>query len=179
MSRITTEKLAKIWASRSSEGMSMPTMVQGYERLQDKQILRISETDAGVVSSGHSPEHACLYSSALKVLISGKSICPSSLPTSVCTHRAQRESAKNWMESHDHFLDLIPEDTFVLPAHNCRFGVKPRLRDLINHQRPYAGYRGGLWNLKLQGSAASTVRTRADSRQTMMALGGATHMSIC
>ena len=62
------QQLAKMWESRESEGMSMPTMVQGYERLQDGQILRIGDTDWQiVVGSGHSPEHACLCSSALKV----------------------------------------------------------------------------------------------------------------
>jgi hypothetical protein len=38
------------------------------------------------------------------------------------------------MKSHDHFLQIIPDDTFVLPAHNLPFyGVKTRLRDLISH----------------------------------------------
>ena len=117
------EQLAKMWASRSSEGMSMPTMVQGYERLQDGQILRIGETDWQiVVGSGHSPEHACLYSSALKVLISGDQILPI-ITSNVSVHPTEPNAnpLKNWMESHDHFLEVIPEDTFVLPAHNLPF----------------------------------------------------------
>ena len=41
---------------------------------------------------------------------------------------------KDWMESHDHLLEVIPDDTFVLPAHNLPFyGVRARLRDLISH----------------------------------------------
>ena len=90
------EQLAKMWASRSSEGMSMPTMVQGYERLQDGQILRIGDNDWQiVVGSGHSPEHACLYSSALKVLISGdQNFAHHHLERECAPHGAERESAK-------------------------------------------------------------------------------------
>ena len=80
-------------------------MVQGYERLQDNQILRIGETDWQIiVGSGHSPEHACLYSSALKVLISGDQILPI-ITSNVSVHPTEPNAnpLKNWMESHDHF----------------------------------------------------------------------------
>ena len=87
-------QLAKVWENRASEGMTMPDMVQGYERLRDGQRLRIGDTDWQiVVGSGHSPEHACLYSSALKVLISGDQIAGDYLKRE-CAPRTQRESTE-------------------------------------------------------------------------------------
>ena len=178
MSRDYLEKLAKMWASRSSEGMSMPTMVQGYERLQDNQILHIGETDWQIiVGSGHSPEHACLYSSALKVLISGDQILPI-ITSNVSVHPTEPNAnpLKNWMESHDHFLELIPEDTFVLPAHNLPFfGVKPRLRDLINHHedRMLAIEEACVEPQIAKDLLPVLFARELDSRQTMMALGEA------
>ena len=170
------EQLAKMWESRSSEGMSMPTMVQGYERLQDGQILRIGGTDWQiVVGAGHSPEHACLYSAALKVLISGDQILPI-ITSNVSVHPTEPNAnpLKQWMESHDHFLEVIPSDTFVLPAHNLPFfGV--RLRDLINHHedRMLAIEEACVEPQIAKDLLPVLFARKLDSRQMMMALGEA------
>ena len=172
------EQLAKMWASRASEGMSMPTMVQGFERLQDGQILRIGDTDWQiVVGAGHSPEHACLYSSALKVLISGDQILPI-VTSNVSVHPTEPNAnpLKNWMESHDHFLEVIPEDTFILPGHNLPFfGVKPRLRDLINHHedRMLAIEEACVEPQIAKDLLPVLFARKLDSGQMMMALGEA------
>lgn len=172
------EQLAKMWESRSSEGMSMPTMVQGYERLQDGQILRIGGTDWQiVVGAGHSPEHACLYSAALKVLISGDQILPI-ITSNVSVHPTEPNAnpLKQWMESHDHFLEVIPSDTFVLPAHNLPFfGVRPRLRDLINHHedRMLAIEEACVEPQIAKDLLPVLFARKLDSRQMMMALGEA------
>jgi glyoxylase-like metal-dependent hydrolase (beta-lactamase superfamily II) len=71
------EEIGKMWSKRSNEGMSMPTFPGGYERLVEGQVLSIGDNDwRVVVGSGHSPEHACLYCSDLKILIAGDQILP-------------------------------------------------------------------------------------------------------
>ena len=130
------EQIEKMWSTRAAEGMSMPSMSGGFERLEDGQVLTIRDNDWHiVVGSGHSPEHACLYCPGLKVLISGDQILPI-ITSNVSVHPSEPNAnpMHNWMTSHDHFLKVIPDDTFVLPAHNLPFfGVKARLRDLISH----------------------------------------------
>lgn len=129
------QELSKMWQQRSSESMSMPEMPSGYERLEDGQVLTIGDHDWQiVVGSGHSPEHACLYCAALKILISGDQILPI-ITSNVSVHPTEPNAnpLKAWMDSHDRFLS-IPADTFVLPAHNLPFfGVRDRLRGLISH----------------------------------------------
>lgn len=130
------EQIEKMWSTRAAEGMTMPTMSGGYERLESGQVLTIGDNDWQiVVGSGHSPEHACLFSPALKVLISGDQILPI-ITSNVSVHPSEPNAnpMHDWMNSHDYFLKVIPDDTFVLPAHNLPFyGVKARLRDLISH----------------------------------------------
>ncbi|MDG2278195.1 MAG: MBL fold metallo-hydrolase [Pseudomonadales bacterium] len=129
------EQLQKMWTQRSSEGMSMPTMPSGYERLENGQVLTIGDHDWQiVVGSGHSPEHACLYCASLKIMISGDQILPI-ITSNVSVHPTEPNAnpLKDWMDSHDRFLST-PEDTFILPAHNLPFyGVRERLRELISH----------------------------------------------
>ena len=129
------EQLEKAWARRSSEGMSMPEMPTGYRRLEDGDMLSIGGRDwRVVVGAGHSPEHACLYCSSLKIMISGDQILPV-ITSNVSVHPSEPEAnpLKDWMESHDDFMST-PADTLVLPAHNLPFyGVRERLRELISH----------------------------------------------
>ena len=129
------ESLRKAWEERSSAGMSMPEMPAGFMRLQDGDVLTIGGRDWRVlVGSGHSPEHACLYCSSLKVMLSGDQILPV-ITSNVSVHPSEpfANPLMDWMESHDRFLN-IPADTLVLPAHNLPFyGVRERLRELIGH----------------------------------------------
>lgn len=133
------EALRTAWMDRgaSNPAMSMAqTGVPGsYIRLQDGEILTIGGREwRVVVGQGHSPEHACLYSSSLKLLLSGDQILPV-ITSNVSVHA--NEPLANplmvWMESLDRLL-AIPADTFVLPAHNLPFyGVRDRLRGLMSH----------------------------------------------
>ena len=128
-------QLAKMWEERAAENMTMPTMPSGYERLENGQVLTIGEHDwRVVVGSGHSPEHACLYCAALKMMISGDQILPI-ITSNVSVHPTEPNSnpLKDWMDSLDDLL-VTPPDTLVLPAHNLPFyGVRERLRGLISH----------------------------------------------
>ena len=71
------EQLRQGLGNARSGGMTMPDMPAGYERLEDGHVLTIGAHDwRVVVGSGHSPEHACLYCAALKIMISGDQILP-------------------------------------------------------------------------------------------------------
>ena len=128
-------QLAAMWNSRGRDSMVMPGMPTGYRRLEHGDVLNIGHYNWRVlVGSGHSPEHACLYCDALKIMISGDQILPViTSNVSVFPSEPEANPLKAWMESHDRFLDT-PDDTLVLPAHNLPFkGVRQRLRDLIGH----------------------------------------------
>ena len=45
---------------------------------------------------------------------------------------------KDWFNSHEHFLEVLPDDALVLPAHNTPFyGLHERLRYLIEHHEEH------------------------------------------
>ena len=171
------EQLAKMWSQRSADGMSMPSMPSGFERLEDGQVLSIGEHDwQVVVGSGHSPEHACLYCAALKIMISGDQILPI-ITSNVSVHPNEPNAnpLKHWMESHDKFLST-PDDTFVLPAHNLPFyGVRERLRGLISHHedRMLAVEEACVEPQVAKDLLPVLFARELDSRQMMMALGEA------
>ena len=149
----------------------------GYRRLEDGDILSIGDHDWVIrVGSGHSPEHACLFCKSLKMLISGDQILPI-ITSNVSVHPSEPEAnpLKEWMESHDRFLNL-PADTFVLPAHNLPFyGVRPRLRELINHHedRMLAIEEHCREPQTAQALLPVLFKRKLDARQMMMALGEA------
>jgi glyoxylase-like metal-dependent hydrolase (beta-lactamase superfamily II) len=177
MSDAFLDELKRQWASRSADAMVMPSMPDGYTRLRDGMTLTIGGREWRiVVGSGHSPEHACLLCPELKVLLSGDQILPI-ITSNVSVHASEPNAnpMKDWMESHDRLLDL-PEDLFVLPAHNLPFyGVRSRLRDLIAHHED---------RMLAIEEACTTPQTskdllpvlfnrKLDPRQMMMALGEA------
>ena len=179
------QRMAEAWQTRSStqqakaSSMTMPaSFPAGYQRLQQGDMLTIGEHDWHVeVGSGHSPEHACLHCHSLGVMISGDQILPV-ITSNVSVHATEPEAnpLKDWMESHDRFLDT-PEKTFVLPAHNLPFyGVRERLRDLIAHHEDRM--------LAIEETCQDEPQTakdllpvlfkrHLDARQMMMALGEA------
>lgn len=171
------EQLAKMWSQRSSEGMSMPEMPSGYERLVDGQMLSIGDHEwRVVVGSGHSPEHVCLHNAALKIMISGDQILPI-ITSNVSVHPTEPNSnpLKDWMDSHDEFLST-PADTLVLPAHNLPFyGVRERLRELISHHddRMLAIEEACVEPQIAKDLLPVLFARKLDPRQMMMALGEA------
>lgn len=111
-------------------------MPGAYHRLRDGDSLRINgQMWRIVVGSGHSPEHACLYCESLNVLISGDQVIPRiTSNVSVSSGEPEGNPLKEWLASHEHFLNVLPPDALVLPAHNTPFyGLHERLRFLIDH----------------------------------------------
>ena len=170
-------QIQKMRSERSSEGMSMPSIPSGYERLEEGQILTIGNHDWQIlVGTGHSPEHACLYCASLKIMISGDQILPI-ITSNVSVHPTEQNAnpLKHWMDSLDRFL-ITPADTFILPAHNLPFyGVRERLHDLISHhdQRMLAVEQTCVDPQVAKDLLPVLFERELDPRQMMMALGEA------
>tara|TARA_R110002049_G_scaffold56036_18_gene154929 strand:- start:1394 stop:2485 length:1092 start_codon:yes stop_codon:yes gene_type:complete len=133
----------QIEASReefSGFGSIITPMPTAYRRLVDGAYLSINGNRwQVVVGRGHCPEHACLYSSALNILISGDQVIPRITSNiSVSAVEPEGNPLKEWLNSHEHFLERLPADALVLPAHNTPFyGLHERLRYLIEHHEEH------------------------------------------
>lgn len=117
-----------------SFGKMVAQLPQAYHRLHEKFPVQIGENEWQVITGhGHSPEHACLYSSGQNVLISGDQILPTISPNvSVYPTEPAANPLAGWFESLRRMKTLLPDDVLVLPSHGRPFrGVKGRLDALI------------------------------------------------
>lgn len=175
---LTAADLERMRASQRASGgygSRVSSLPIGFERLQHGDLLTIGGNDWQVLTgSGHSPEHACLYSRKLGVMIAGDQVLPV-ITSNVSVHPTEPSAnpLKDWLESHDRFLAL-PDETLVLPAHGEPFrGLRKRLRALIAHHEDRM--------LALEefcerpATAISMLpmlfRRKLDERQLVMALG--------
>ena len=118
-------------------GKYIHTLPDSYRRLQDGEELRIGEhLWRVVVGNGHSPEHACLYCPALKLLISGDQVLPRiSSNVSVYPTEPDANPMADWYASLAKLKREVPDDVLVLPAHNeCFRGLHARLDSLHKGQ---------------------------------------------
>ena len=107
-----------------------------FIRLTDGDKLQMGQHEWLVITgNGHSPEHVCLYCKELRLLISGDQILPViTSNVSVMPTEPEANPMVGWLESHERFKTLLPNDILVLPAHNNPFyGVQERLQQLIDH----------------------------------------------
>jgi glyoxylase-like metal-dependent hydrolase (beta-lactamase superfamily II) len=121
-------------------GSVVEKMPGAYRRLEHSDYLTIGGVRwRVVVGSGHSPEHACLYSAALNVLISGDQVIPRiTSNVSVSPGEPEGNPLRQWLASHQSFLEQLPADSLVLPAHNTPFfGLHDRLRFLVQHHEDH------------------------------------------
>jgi glyoxylase-like metal-dependent hydrolase (beta-lactamase superfamily II) len=127
--QIDTAK-AKGWAGFRRVVFPLPV---SYRRIEDGQTL-----DFGphrwrvVVGSGHSPEHACLWNEREGVLVAGDQVLPRiSSNVSVNITEPEGDPLGDWLSSIDRFLEVLPEDLLVCPAHGEPFkGLHVRLKAL-------------------------------------------------
>ncbi len=120
-----------------SFGKYIHALPESYRRLQDGDQIQLGEHSWRVIiTSGHSPEHACLYCPDLKVLISGDQVLPRiSSNVSVFATEPQANPLKEWYSSLDKLLVEVPDDVLVLPSHNEPFyGLHQRLNTLRSGQ---------------------------------------------
>jgi glyoxylase-like metal-dependent hydrolase (beta-lactamase superfamily II) len=121
-------------------GSVVEKLPTAYHRLEDQDYLNIGGVRWRVfIGSGHSPEHVCLYSAALNVLISGDQVIPR-ITSNVSVNPGEPEAnpLRQWLASHQYFLEHLPDDALVLPAHNTPFyGLHDRLRGLVQHHEDH------------------------------------------
>ncbi len=121
---------SKGWGRFSSVIFPLPI---SYQRLKDGDILHFGAHQwRVVVGSGHSPEHACLWNEAAGVLISGDQVLPR-ISSNVSVHISEPTAnpLKEWLDSIDKLLAIVPDDVLVCPAHGEPFrGLHTRLKAL-------------------------------------------------
>lgn len=106
-----------------------------FHRISEHDVIRIGDHDWRViVGNGHSPEHACLYSPGLNLLISGDQVLPRISPhIGVYPGEPEALPLTQYLNSFAKFRDL-PADVLVLPAHGDPFiGLHQRIDMLRRH----------------------------------------------
>ncbi|MDZ7643088.1 MAG: gamma-glutamyltransferase [Woeseiaceae bacterium] len=100
-------------------GRYMSPLPDSYRRLQDGDTLTIGGREWQViVGNGHSPEHACLYDPAAKLLLSGDQVLPTiSSNVGVYPTEPDADPLADWLASIDKLRERLPDDVLVLPAH--------------------------------------------------------------
>jgi glyoxylase-like metal-dependent hydrolase (beta-lactamase superfamily II) len=106
-----------------------------FNRLREGDVLSIGKRRWQIIiGEGHSPEHACLYCAADKLLIAGDQVLPHiSSNVLVSELEPQGQPLKNWLRSLKKLQTLDP-DTLVLPAHGPVFRhLQLRTQQLLEH----------------------------------------------
>jgi len=119
-------------------GSMISPMPHHFRRIVDRETLSIGGRYWQViVGSGHSPEHACLYCPALKLLIAGDQVLPRITPNvSVFPTEPEGNPLGEWMDSNARLITILPDDLLVLPAHQAPFhGLHVRLSQIIDGHR--------------------------------------------
>jgi len=132
----TDEQIENYKSRFGGFGKAISALPNGYQRIRENDIIKIDGSDWQVlIGSGHSPEHACLYNAALKIMISGDQILPNiSSNVSVWPTEPDGNPLEDWIVSCHKLKEVVPKDTLVLPAHGIPFhGAGHRLGRLIEH----------------------------------------------
>jgi len=107
-----------------------------FHRLGDGAELRIDGHDWRViVGRGHAPEHACLYSRDLDVLIAGDQVLPKISPNvSLWPQEPEADPLALYLNSLDSIKRAVPASALVLPSHGLPFrGLHARIEQLARH----------------------------------------------
>ena len=135
----TDEQIALYETRFGGFGKAVSRLPDAYHRLSEGDRITIGgEAWRVIMGCGHSPEHACLYREADRLLISGDQVLPRiSSNVSVFPTEPEGDPLEDWLSSCRRLIDAIPEDTLILPAHNEPFrGAHKRLDALITgHER--------------------------------------------
>lgn len=119
-------------------GKFVSPLPESHRRLKAGDNLLIGSNDWEIlIGRGHSPEHACLFSEKLNILISGDQLLPTiSSNVSVYPTEPLANPLHDWMTSLADLKDSIPQDVLVLPAHGKPFhGAHRRIDSLIKEHR--------------------------------------------
>ena len=116
-------------------GMGVSQLPDSFHRLTGGDTFEMAGKTWQVIhGNGHSPEHSCLFSPDLNVLISGDQLLPR-ISSNVSVHPTEPDAdpLRDWMDSCERLKASVPADVLVLPAHNEPFtGAHDRLQALID-----------------------------------------------
>ena len=134
------EEALDVYRSRfGGFGKYLHALPDSFRRISDGETLQIGAHPwQVVVGRGHSPEHACLVSEALGVMISGDQVLPRiSSNVSVFPTEPDADPLGDWISSLARLRSTLGDHLLVLPAHGEPFtGLHARLDRLIGgHQR--------------------------------------------
>lgn len=122
--------LARGWGNFAKGVAPLPV---GYQRIQEGDELTIGGHGWRIVTgTGHAPEHSCLLSQSLGLLISGDQVLPR-ITSNVSVYPTEPDGnpLKDWMDSLE-MLKTLPADVLVLPSHNEPFvGLHIRCNQLL------------------------------------------------
>ena len=163
-------------------GKQIHPLPDSYRRMVDGETILIGANEWRVVmGNGHSPEHACLYCPALKLLISGDQVLPR-ISSNVSVHptEPQADPMRDWLESLAKIKREVPDDVLVLPSHNeCFRGLHARLDYLAASQhRTLDRLRHSLAQPKRAVDVFGTLFARAIDDASPSLLGMATGESV-
>jgi len=132
-----TEEQIELYKMRfGGFGKAIFPLPHSYDRLTDGELGQINGVQWQVIiGSGHSPEHACLYSPDLNICLTGDQLLPNiSSNVSVWPTEPEGNPLEDWIQSCHKLKHLLPEDVLVCPAHGIPFrGAHKRLDKLISH----------------------------------------------
>jgi glyoxylase-like metal-dependent hydrolase (beta-lactamase superfamily II) len=107
-----------------------------FHRLSDGTTIGIGGHDWRViVGRGHAPEHACLYSPDLDVMIAGDQVLPKISPNvSLWPQEPEGDPLALYLASLEKLKHEVPVSALVLPSHGLPFhGLHTRIDQLARH----------------------------------------------
>lgn len=132
---LSDKRAAAYRRSRGTFRIASTPIPETLRRIYEGNLLEIGGRLWRVITgAGHSPEHACLYSDELKILISGDQVLPRiSTNVSVWYTEPHGNPLRQFIDSFAKFRGL-PGRCFVLPSHDRPFfGLNERLDALTQH----------------------------------------------
>jgi len=132
-----SEHMMAVARERSWDNFAKITtpLPRAYRRVVDREQIGIDgRAWQVIVGHGHAPEHVCLFSPDLQLLISGDQVLPRISPhVGVTAAEPEADPLKEYIGSLSSFEPLPPE-TLVLPSHGEPFrGLHGRLAHLRAH----------------------------------------------
>lgn len=127
----------KIRARADYYSRMVPDLPVDFRRIMDGGQIVIGGCIWEVlVGYGHAPEHACLWSDSLQILISGDMVLPRiSTNVSVFATEPDSDPLGLYLHSLESYLKL-PQETLVLPSHGKPFkGLHHRISQLQEHHK--------------------------------------------
>ena len=129
------DMLAQLRRRGSHYPKLVPTLAPEFRRLRDGDALVIGGRRWEVIAvQGHSPEHICLWSADVGLVISGDQVLPKiTTNVSVAPEQPSTNPLRLYLDSLDRFRPMARE-TLVLPSHGLPFsGLHARLAQLRDH----------------------------------------------